>query len=210
MKKFVVLAGNIGAGKSSLVSLLAARLDFCPYYEPVAENPYLEEFYADMPRWAFHSQIFFLMHRIRTHRALMDDPHSVVQDRSIYEDAEIFARNLANQGSLSPRDWESYRQLYETVSGLLPAPDLVVYLRASVPTLRRRIARRGREFEASIPDAYLAGLNGLYESWIAACRQPVLTIEGDRYDFIADPSHRETVIAMVADRLRDPQGQLFA
>jgi deoxyadenosine/deoxycytidine kinase len=210
LKKYAVLAGNIGAGKSTLVQLLADYLGFRPYFEPVAENPYLEEFYGDMPRWAFHSQIFFLMHRIRTHRALMDDSHSVVQDRSIYEDAEIFARNLTNQGIMSPRDWASYYQLFQTVSGLLPAPDLIVYLRASVPTLRRRIALRGRAYEAGISDAYLGGLNQLYEEWIASCAlAPVLIIDGDSLDFVANPDDRELVIAGVAERLRDPQGSLF-
>ncbi len=166
MKKHLVLAGNIGAGKSTLVSLLSELLGFQPYYEPVAENPYLSDFYADMERWAFQSQIFFLSHRIRTHRCLMDDPRSVVQDRSVYEDAEIFARNLHAQGRMADRDWETYHSLYRTLIGLLPAPDLVVYLRASVPTLKKRIALRGREMEAAIPDTYLEGLNRLYEDWI--------------------------------------------
>lgn len=210
MKPFVVLAGNIGAGKSTLVSLLSERLGLHPYFEPVAENPYLEKFYADMGRWALHSQVFFLTHRLRTHRALMDDRHAVVQDRSIYEDAEIFARNLHAQGIMSPTDWATYHQLYETVSDLLPAPDLIVYLRASVPTLRRRITRRGREYEAGISDAYLEGLNRLYEDWIAACAPaPVLAIDGDTLDFVARPDDLETVIDTVAARLKGPQGLLF-
>lgn len=210
MKKYLVLAGNIGAGKSTLVGLLAQRLGFRPYYEPVAENPYLLDFYADMGRWALQSQLFFLTHRVKTHRALMDDPCSVVQDRSLYEDAEVFARNLHEQGSMSGRDWCTYRELYTTVADLLPPPDLVIYLRASVPTLKRRIAKRGRDFEAAIPDEYLAGLNRLYEEWIEGFdRAPVLVVPGDRLDFVEESADFRAIAATIAERLRDKQGALF-
>jgi deoxyadenosine/deoxycytidine kinase len=134
MKHYVVIAGNIGAGKSTLVGMMCDRLGWKAYFEPVAENPYLEDFYRDMSRWAFHSQVFFLTHRVRSHRALMDDPASVIQDRSLYEDAEIFARNLYLQGRMNERDWETYSGLYRTLTTVLPPPDLVVYLRASVAT----------------------------------------------------------------------------
>ncbi len=210
MKKYLVLAGNIGAGKSTLVGLLAKRLGFMPYYEPVAENPYLTDFYADMGRWALQSQLFFLTHRVKTHRALMDDPCSVVQDRSLYEDAEVFARNLREQGALSGRDWSTYRELYTTVADLLPPPDLVIYLRASVPTLKKRIAKRGRDFEASIPDEYLAGLNRLYEEWIEGFdRAPVLVVPGDRLDFVEESADFRAIASTIAERLRDKQGALF-
>ncbi|MBN1519210.1 MAG: deoxynucleoside kinase [Spirochaetales bacterium] len=210
MKNYLVLAGNIGAGKSTLVSLLAERLGFRPYFEPVAENPYLEDFYADMERWAFQSQIFFLTHRVRSHRALMDDPYSVVQDRSIYEDAEVFARNLYEQGRMSQRDWDSYRGLYRTLITLLPPPDLVVYISASVPTLQKRIAKRGRAFEATIPDDYLAGLNRLYQEWVEGFSlSPVLVIPGDRLDFVEDSRDFKAIVHTVEERLRDKQGSLF-
>ncbi len=210
MKKYLVLAGNIGAGKSTLVGLLADRLGFKPYYEPVAENPYLADFYADMRRWAFNSQIFFLTHRVMSHRKLMDDPWSVVQDRSIYEDAMVFARNLYEQGNMEKRDWESYQELYNTLIELLPPPDLVVYIKASVPTLKKRIAKRGREFEASIPDSYLSGLNKLYKEWIESFElAPVLVIPGDRLDFVAESKDLEAIISSVKERLRDRQGTLF-
>jgi deoxyadenosine/deoxycytidine kinase len=210
MKKYLVLAGNIGAGKSSLVGLLADRLGYRPYYEPVAENPYLADFYADMRRWAFHSQVFFLTHRTRMHRALMDDPCSVVQDRSLYEDAEVFARNLYERGNMSPQDWETYLELYRTVSSLLPPPDLVIYLRCSVPTLQRRIAKRGRGFEASISDDYLASLNRLYESWIEGFDlAPVLVVPGDRLDFVAESKDLKAIASTVERRLGDRQGCLF-
>ena len=210
MKRYVVLAGNIGAGKSTLVRLLADRLGWTPYFEPVAENPYLADFYADMGRWAFASQVFFMAWRVKSHRALMDDPGTVVQDRSLYEDAEVFARNLHRRGYLSDRDWATYRELYATFTSLLPAPDLVVYLRASVATLRGRIARRGRGFEAGIEAAYLAGLNELYEEWIAAFRlAPVLVVPADRLDFVTDTAALERIVATVEDRLHDRQGLLF-
>jgi len=210
MKKYLVLAGNIGAGKSTLVGLLADRLGYRPYYEPVAENPYLADFYADMRRWAFHSQVFFLTHRTRTHRALMDDPWSVVQDRSLYEDAEVFARNLYERGNMSAQDWETYLELYRAVSSLLPPPDLVVYLRCSVPTLQRRIAMRGRGFEAAIPDDYLDGLNRLYESWIEGFElAPVLVVPGDRLDFVAESRDLAAIADTIERRLSDKQGCLF-
>ena len=135
MKKFVAVAGNIGVGKSTLVEMLCEKLGWEPFYEPVAENPYLSDFYEDMPTWSFHSQIFFLSHRLRSHHDLANHPTSVIQDRSVYEDAEVFAQNLFRQGHIQPRDYQTYRELYETVIGFLPPPDLVIYLKASVPTL---------------------------------------------------------------------------
>jgi deoxyadenosine/deoxycytidine kinase len=144
MKKFVAVAGNIGVGKSTLVALLCQHLDWQPFYEPVADNPYLADFYADMSAWSFHSQIFFLTHRLRAHRQLLDHPTSVLQDRTVYEDAEIFAENLYRQGLILPRDYRTYRELYEVLTDFLPPPDLVLYLRASVPTLLSRKKPRGR------------------------------------------------------------------
>jgi len=210
MKQHVVLAGNIGAGKSTLVRMMCEALGWEPYFEPVAENPFLEDFYRDMARWAFHSQIFFLTHRVRSHRALMADPHSVAQDRSLYEDAEVFARNLYVHGRMSERDWATYRELYRTVASLLPAPDLVVYLRASVPTLLKRIALRGRSFEAGISAEYLGELNALYEEWIGGFDlAPVLVIPSDRVDFVSDHSALAAIVLEVEERLRHRQGLLF-
>jgi thymidylate kinase len=140
MKKFVAVAGNIGVGKSTLVELLCVRMGWEPFYEPVTENPYLADFYKDMDAWSFHSQIFFLTHRLQSHYKLSQHPTSVVQDRSVYEDAEIFAQNLYLQGHIQKRDYQTYRDLYETTLRFLPPPDLVIYLRASVSTLMKRIS----------------------------------------------------------------------
>jgi deoxyadenosine/deoxycytidine kinase len=210
VKTYVVLAGNIGAGKSTLVRMMCERLGWEPYYEPVTENPYLEDFYRDMKRWAFHSQVFFLTYRARAHRALMDVPRPVVQDRSFYEDAEVFARALHRQGAMSDRDWDTYRGLYRTLTSLLAPPDLVVYLRASVPTLQRRIAQRARGFEASISDAYLDSLNALYEEWIGGFTlAPTLIVPSDRLDFVKDSKDLATILSTVQERLRGRQGSLF-
>ena len=211
MKKyFVAVAGNIGVGKSSLTTLLAERLGWEPFFEAVAENPYLADFYADMQRWSFHSQVFFLSRRLYDYRALMEHPTSVLQDRTVYEDAEIFARNLYRQGLMSARDWASYWDLYSAVSGLLPPPDLVVYLQASVSTLMHRIGMRGREFERQISEEYLAQLNDLYDEWVAGFNLcPVLTIATDNLDFVQTPEHLDIIAARIEDRLRGKEVLTF-
>lgn len=202
MKHFVAVAGNIGVGKSTLVGKLCARLGWEPYYEPVAENPYLEDFYENMKAWAFHSQVFFLSHRLRMHLDLLDDPKSVVQDRSVYEDAEVFAANLFRQGEISERDYSTYRKLYQLLCDMLRPPDLVIYLRASVPTLQRRISQRGRDFESTINPDYLEQLNVLYEQWIekfSLC--PVLTVPTDELDFVAHNGHLELITQKMSEKL---------
>lgn len=202
-KYFVAVAGNIGVGKSSLTTLLAARLGWQPFFESVVENPYLADFYSDMKAWSFHSQIFFLSRRLHDHRALMEHPTSVLQDRTVYEDAEIFARNLYGQALISERDWASYWDLYRSVVLLLPPPNLVVYLQASVQTLRQRISTRGRDFERNISDDYLAQLNTLYDEWVAGFNLcPVLTVATDRLDFVQNPQHLDLIAERIEDRLR--------
>jgi deoxyadenosine/deoxycytidine kinase len=210
MKKYVAVAGNIGVGKSTLVEMLCVRLGWEPFYEPVTENPYLSDFYKDMDAWSFHSQVFFLAHRLRSHYRLGQHPTSVVQDRSVYEDAEIFAQNLYLQGHIHQRDYQTYRDLYETTTRLLPPPDLVVYLRASVPTLLNRIARRGRDYERTISPDYLQGLNNLYEQWIdnfALC--PVLAVPADDLDYVTHSGHLKLVIQKVQDKLMGKEEVVF-
>ena len=211
MKKFIAVAGNIGVGKSTLVTLLSERLGWQPFYEPVVENPYLADFYKDMRTWAFHSQIFFLTRRLRAHHQLIDHPTSVVQDRSVYEDAEVFACNLYRQGLINDRDYGAYRELYQVLSEFLPPPDLVIYLRASVPTLNRRIQRRGRDYEREIRPDYLAQLNGLYESWIfnfGLC--PVLTVPADDLDYVEHPGHLDLIVQKVQEKLTGKDEVIFA
>ena len=210
MKKFIAVAGNIGVGKSTLVSLLCKRLEWEPFYEPVTENPYLADFYQDMRAWAFHSQIFFLTHRLRAHRQLSQHPTSAIQDRTVYEDAEVFARNLYRQGMMMERDYQAYRELYLVLTEFLPPPDLVVYLRASVPTLVNRITHRGRDYERQISALYLEQLSELYEAWIANfsfC--PVLTVPADDLDYVSRPSHLELVIRKIEEKLTGKDEVVF-
>jgi deoxyadenosine/deoxycytidine kinase len=184
---YVVIAGNIGVGKSSLTEVLAARCSLQPMFESVDEHPYLEDFYHDMSRYAYHSQMYFLTQRFEQHLHHIQDNHNIVQDRSLYEDAEIFARHLHNEGIMSRRDFSSYWRMYDAIRSTLRPPDLLIYLRASLPTLRQRIHQRGRDFEASIHNDYLLKLNALYERWITNYDlSKVLIINADKLDFVND------------------------
>ncbi len=210
MKKFIAVAGNMGVGKSSLTELLSAYLCWEPFFEAVNDNPYLADFYKDMRTWSFHSQIFFLSRRLSHHRQIVERPGTVIQDRSVYEDAEVFATNLYRQGHMSERDYRSYRELYEAVIAVLPPPDLVIYLRASVPTLKERIASRGRDFERDIADEYLEQLNALYEEWIESFTLcPVLTVPSDDLDFVKHPSHLEIIANKVLEKLHGKEVVVF-
>lgn len=186
--KIIAVAGNIGAGKSSLVDWLSKQLGMVPFFEPHDENPYLASFYEDMPRWAFSSQLFFLIKRFQIHRKIAQHPPTggaLVQDRTLYEDAEIFAEHLHRQGYIDERDYRTYQDLYSTLKGELRPPDLMIYLRCPLRTLTKRIARRGRDFEKAIPRAYLKSLEALYEEWFARYDlSPSLVIETDRIDYI--------------------------
>lgn len=196
---FIAIAGNIGAGKSTLTQMLADAFGWQPFLEGHSENPYLVDFYRDMSRWSFHSQIFFMGKRLEHHRLLTGYPGSVVQDRTVYEDAEIFARNLYRQGRMSDRDWETYQSLYCAVSAFLPHPNLVIYLRASTETLLRQIAKRGRDYEKDITPEYIGGLNELYEDWVGRWeRSQVVTIEMDGLDF----QHRPDDFSYVCEQIR--------
>ncbi len=210
MKKFVAIAGNIGVGKSTLVKMLCREMDWDPFYEPVNENPYLSDFYHNMSAWAFHSQIFFLTHRLRAHFNLAQHPNSAIQDRSVYEDSEIFARNLYRQGNITDRDYQTYRELYETAVQFLPPPDLVIYLRASADTLMHRINSRGRDYERKISVDYLQNLNDLYETWIenfTLC--PVLAVPADDQDYVAHPGHLRLIVSKVDEKLTGKEEVVF-
>jgi deoxyadenosine/deoxycytidine kinase len=201
-KHFITIAGNIGVGKSTLVELLTARSGWEPVYETVTQNPYLADFYRDMSRWSFQSQVFFLSRRLQQHYHLLQHDNSVIQDRSVYEDAEVFARNLYQQGTMSKRDWQCYLDLYQTLATMLTPPDLVIYLKASLPTLRRRIDRRGRDYEFDIADAYLSRLNQLYEEWITHFTlSPILTIDTDNLDYVQYEAHLDEIWQKIENRL---------
>lgn len=205
---FVAIAGNIGAGKSSLTRLLAERFTWKPYYESVEDNPYLADFYGDMLRWSFHLQIYFLANRFKSHKQIVDSGTSVIQDRSIYEDAEIFARNLYEMGRMTERDYTTYVSLFHVMMTYLKPPDLMIYLRASVDTLERQIGKRGRDFEKGIERAYLERLNGHYEDWIRRYTiGPLLIIPSDDLDFVHRPEDLDYVSALVHRAL--PQIEMF-
>jgi deoxyadenosine/deoxycytidine kinase len=211
VKKFVAVAGNIGAGKSTLVEKLCAKMGWEPYFEPVAENPYLKNFYLDMKVWAFQSQVYFLTHRMRSHFELLMSTSSVLQDRTVYEDAEIFARNLYLQGNMTETDYATYRELFELFITMLNPPDLVLYLSAPVETLLARISTRGRDFESTISAEYLTQLNDLYKDWIGGFHLcPVLTIPADQLDFVHTPGHLDLIAKKVEDKLRGKEEVYFA
>ncbi len=199
-KRLVVVAGNIGVGKTSLTERIGARLGWWTGYESVADNPYLPDFYADMHTWAFHLQVFFLGHRAEQYLEAARDPRSAILDRSIYEDAYIFARALHHMGNLSERDYLAYRRLFELVVNSLPRPGLLIYLKAPVSVLMDRIRRRARNMETGISADYLDLLDSFYEEWLRAfdlC--PVLTIRTDDLDFV----HQSQALELVAERIQE-------
>ena len=202
---FVAVAGNIGAGKSSLTEVLAASFALEPVYEAVDENPYLADFYADMLRYAFHSQMFFLAKRLAQHVSQVNPGRRVIQDRTLYEDAEVFARNLFETGVLNARDFGVYTEMVEAIRHTLRPPDLLIYLRASLPTLRRHIALRGRAYEAALSDAYLLRLGTLYERWFTAYDlSPKVVLEADALDFVHDGAALTDLLAQLRPYLAEP------
>lgn len=191
MQKFIAVAGNMGVGKTSLVQFLHHQYGFEPVYEPFMDNPYLDDFYKDMKSWAYHSQLYFLSHKFRLHMELSSSERTIVQDRTIYEDAEIFCTNLFRGRKITKRDYETYMELYRTMRTALQPPDLLIYLRCPVRAIRRRIRRRGRPSEQEIPARYLRGLNNLYEEWVDRYDQsPVLVWDSENMDYLTDLADR--------------------
>ncbi len=202
-KYFVSVAGNIGSGKSSLTRMLAKEFKWVPYFESVQNNPYLSDFYVDMKRWSFQLQVYFLSHRFNAHKKIIASKKSVIQDRSIYEDVEIFARNLYLMGRMEKRDYMNYRALFYEMTSYLKPPDLVVYLKADIKTLMKQIHLRGREFERSIEKTYLERLNRSYSSWIGKYDLgKVLVIESDEIDFVNNPEHFNMIISRIKKELK--------
>jgi deoxyadenosine/deoxycytidine kinase len=211
MRKFIIVAGNIGVGKSTLVTLLSRKLGWAPFFEPVVENPYLTDFYQDMNAWGFQSQVFFLAQRLLLHQQVLRCPQPVIMDRSIYEDAEIFAGNLHRQGKISPRDFDTYATLYRALVDFLPPPDLLIYLRASVDTLLTRIHHRNRPYELSISPDYLAQLNDLYETWVQGFTYcPVLIVPADALDYELHSAHLDLVARKIEEKFTGNEEVVFS
>ncbi len=209
-KRLALVAGNIASGKTSLTERLGARLGWRTAFESVADNPYLADFYGDMHQWSFHLQVFFLGHRARQHLELARTAESAIADRSIYEDAYIFSRALYHLGHLSERDYQSYRQVFNHVVATLPRPDLLIYLKAPVSVLLRRIGQRGRAIESGITADYLSLLETFYGEWLESfdlC--PVLTLRTDDLDFVHQPEHLDIVVQRIQDRLAGKEEVVF-
>jgi deoxyadenosine/deoxycytidine kinase len=199
--KYIAVAGNIGAGKSSLTGLLAKHFKWQAFYESVDDNPYLADFYEDMLRWSFNLQIYFLSSRFRHQKEMLEQQISLIQDRTIYEDVEIFAKNLHEMNLMSDRDFNNYEALFHEMSHYLRPPDLLIYLRAQVPTLVRQIQQRGRDYENTIRIDYLERLNRLYEDWIDRYPFEKLIIDTDDLDFVNNPEDLGKIIALIEQRI---------
>lgn len=201
-KRMILVAGNIGSGKTSLTERIGERLGYKTAFESVADNPYLPDFYADMKKWSFHLQIFFLGHRAEQHLEMYEDSQSAIIDRSIYEDAYIFVRALHSMGNISERDYLTYKRVFDLVVKDLPSPSLLIYLKAPVDVLIKRINSRGREMESSISKDYLLLLDSFYEDWIKQYDlSPVLTLKTDDLDFVHKTKHLDTVVARIQETL---------
>jgi deoxyadenosine/deoxycytidine kinase len=209
-KRLLLVAGNIGAGKTSITQRLGERMGWQTGFESVADNPYLADFYTDMQAWAFHLQIFFLGHRAEQHLEMAASPRSAIIDRSIYEDYHIFARALYHLGNVRERDYFSYQRLYDLVVNSLPRPDLLIYLKAPVSVLSERIHRRARDIETGITLDYLTLLDSFYEDWLATfdlC--PVLTLHSGDLDFVHKPQHLDIVVERIQDKLTGKEELVF-
>jgi deoxyadenosine/deoxycytidine kinase len=199
---FVVVAGNIGSGKTTLTNKLSERLGWKPHFESVQDNPYLADFYDDMSRWSFPLQVYFLTHRFNTHKIIENSPASSVQDRSIYEDANIFARALHESGKLDKRDYENYCNLYQSMIAYLNPPTLMIFLRRSVPKLLERIKQRGRDYEQAIPVDYLTSLNKYYDDWYNNYSLgKSLIVDTDELDFLENEEHFDRLIKKIWDSI---------
>lgn len=208
--RLILVAGNIGAGKTSLTERIGSRMGWRTAFESVSDNPYLSDFYADMGKWSFHLQVFFLGHRAEQYMELINGPRSAIADRSIYEDAYIFARALHHLGNLSERDYLAYRRVFELVTKSLPAPDLLIRLKCPVSVLMARINQRGRSMESGITEDYLTLLESYYEDWIRGFEIcPVLTIPSDDLDFVHKPQHLDIVVQRIKDKLAGKEEIVF-
>jgi deoxyadenosine/deoxycytidine kinase len=197
-RRSIAIAGNMGSGKSTLVEFLSRSYGIAPFYEPNDDNPYLPDFYSDMRRWAFHSQVYFLSSKFRLHQELDRTPGVSILDRTIFEDAEVFATALYEMRRIDKRDWQTYREFYQSILEAIRPPDLLIFLRCSLPTLRKRIRLRGRAMEQDVPIAYLKRLERLYGRWLESYRlSEVLVLETDKLDYVNDLLHRLDVMQRI-------------
>ncbi|MBW7891734.1 MAG: deoxynucleoside kinase [Chitinophagaceae bacterium] len=200
--KYIAVAGNIGAGKTTLTELLSKHYRWIPQFEDIDHNPYLYDFYEDMPRWSFNLQIYFLNNRLRQLLEIQQGNETVIQDRTIYEDAHIFAPNLHEMGLMNKRDFDNYFRLFETLKGMIKPPDLLIYLKASVPTLVGQIQKRGREYEENIRLDYLKKLNEFYNKWIDSYKEgPLLVVDIDKNKFPENEEHLGEIIHEIDTQL---------
>ncbi len=197
----IAIAGNIGSGKTTLTKMLAARYGWTPKFESVDFNPYLSDFYEDMSRWSFNLQVYFLNKRFKDVVDISKNQEVIIQDRTIYEDARIFAPNLHDMGLMSSRDFETYSDLFDLMMSLVKMPDLLIYLKSSIPNLVSQIQKRGREYEKTIRIDYLTGLNERYEQWISGYTGHLLVIDADKYKFGNNPEDFEAVTNMIDSEL---------
>ena len=197
----IAIAGNIGCGKTTLTNMLAKHYGWEPRFESVEYNPYLSDFYADMARWSFNLQIYFLNKRFKDVVEIDQSDKYIIQDRTIYEDARIFAPNLHDQGMMSDRDFDNYSDLFDLMMSLVKLPDLMIYIRSSIPTLVAQIQKRGREYEQTMRLDYLQGLEKRYEDWIATYRGPLIIVDGDTCKFGDNPEHLKQVTDMIDAKL---------
>ena len=196
--KHIAVAGNIGAGKTTLTEMLAKHYNWSPQYETTENNPYLSDFYNEMKRWSFNLQIYFLHNRLKQLLDIQNSSFPIIQDRTIYEDAYIFAPNLHEMGLLSSRDFENYSQFFNTIKRMIKAPDLLIYLKASIPTLVEQIQKRGRDYEENIRLDYLKKLNGHYDNWISNYKDgPILIIDCDTLKFSENREDFAEVISKI-------------
>lgn len=197
----IAIAGNIGSGKTTLTKMLVKRYGWTPRYEPVEVNPYLEDFYKDMNRWSFNLQVYFLNKRFRDVVEISKSDDTIIQDRTIFEDARIFAPNLHEQGYMSDRDFNNYSELFDLMMSLVGLPDLMIYIRSTIPNLIAQISKRGRDYEQSIRIDYLKGLNDRYEAWIKSYKGPLLIIDGDNLKFEANPKDFQFITDQIDAKL---------
>ena len=197
----IAIAGNIGSGKTTLTTMLAKRYGWIPHFEPVDDNPYLADFYEDMTRWSFNLQIFFLNKRFKDVVEISKSTETIIQDRTIFEDACIFAPNLHMMNMMSDRDFDNYTDLFYLMMSLVKLPDLMIYIRSGIPNLVSNIQKRGRDFEKSIRLDYLQGLNTLYEDWISRYKGKLMIVDGDHLKFKDNPKDFQVITDMIDDRL---------